>query len=144
MQKSQFPSPIWSVKSLVVKGRQQGRTIGFPTANLEAKQLQNLPDTVEPGVYATLINWQDQQLAGATYYGPRFDRSKVDNNLPVDNILEAYILDFDQEIYGEKILVSAFALIRPPIKFESLTSLKAQIAKDVEQIRAWYSERIKK
>jgi len=141
MQKKQITSPIWSVESLVVKGRQQGRTIGFPTANLDAKLLPNLPNSIELGVYATIINWQDQQLAGATYYGPRFDRSKVDNNLPVDNILEVYILDFDQEIYGEKLSISAYKFIRPPLKFDSLTALKAQIAKDVEQVRDWYTDR---
>lgn len=141
MQKSQISSPLWSVESQVVKGRQLGRTIDFPTANLDAQLLQNLPNPVVPGVYATLINWLDQELVGATYYGPRFDRTKVDNNLLVDNLLEVYILDFDQEIYGETLSVSAYKLLRPPLKFDSLEALKTQIANDVEQIRAWYTDR---
>lgn len=139
MSKSQVTSPIWSVKSLVVKGRQQGRVIGFPTANLDAKLIDTLPESVEPGVFATIVRWRDEELLGATYYGPRFNQSPAVDLVQNKHVLEVHILDFNQVIYGEKLSIFAFKLIRPPLKFSSLTAVKAQIANDVKQVRTWYT-----
>lgn len=138
MPKNQTDSPIWSVKSMVVRGQQQGRVIGFPTANLDTKLVDSLLEAVKPGVFATLVRWRDIELLGATYYGPRSNQSQEIDSVQNKNILEVHILDFDQVVYGQELSIFAFKYIRPPLKFNSLADLKAQIAKDVKQVRAWY------
>ena len=114
------------VRGPVVKGDQRGRTIGFPTANIAVWDEQMLPDN---GVYATYIWVDGERRPAATNVGvrPTVDGLKL--------TVEAHILDFDADIYGEDLRLEFVRRIRPEMKFAGLEALKAQIQADVEEVR---------
>jgi riboflavin kinase/FMN adenylyltransferase len=111
----------------VVHGFERGRTIGFPTANISVAADRALPGL---GVYATRAKVAGRTLTGATNIGrrPTFDEGHIS--------IETYLLDFEGDIYGERMDLEIVARIRGEVKFESVDALKAQIAKDVEAARA--------
>jgi len=116
----------YGVRGPVVKGDQRGRTIGFPTANVAVWDELLLPGH---GVYATYAWVGGQRWAAATNVGvrPTVDGLKL--------TVEAHILDFDADIYGENIRLEFARRIRPEMKFSGLDELKAQIAADVAEVR---------
>lgn len=116
----------FTVRGNIVKGDQRGRTIGFPTANLAVWDELLLPAN---GVYATVAHVGGEQYAAATNVGrrPTVNGSSL--------TVEAYLLDFDRDIYGEEMRLSFIERIRPELRFESLAMLQAQIAADVEAVR---------
>lgn len=110
----------------VTMGDQRGRTIGFPTANIEVWPEQLLPAN---GVYATLALLDGHRYAAATNIGLR---PTVDgHNLRV----EAHLLDFSGNIYGEQLELLFIERVRAEKKFDGLEALKAQIAADIETVR---------
>jgi len=110
----------------VVHGFERGRTIGFPTANISVAADRALPAL---GVYATKAHVGGRTFTGATNIGrrPTFDAGHVS--------IETYLLDFEGDIYGERMDLEIAARIRGEVKFESVDDLKAQIAADVEAAR---------
>ncbi|MBP6015124.1 MAG: bifunctional riboflavin kinase/FAD synthetase [Candidatus Promineofilum sp.] len=118
----------YCVRGPVVKGDQRGRTIGFPTANLAVWDELLLPGN---GVYATYAWVGDKKCQAATNVGvrPTVDGLKL--------TVEAHILDFDDDIYGETVRLEFARRIRPELKFSGLDALTAQIAADVEDVRRW-------
>jgi len=114
----------------VVHGFERGRTIGFPTANISVAADRALPAT---GVYATRARVAGRVLTGATNIGrrPTFDEGHLS--------IETYLLDFEGDIYGERMDLEILARVRGEVKFESVDELKSQIAKDVEAARALVS-----
>lgn len=111
----------WSVSAVVEKGRELGRTIGFPTANLRLGEL------VEPkyGVYAvTVLVDRHEPYNGVANFGCR---PTVGSDVP---LLEVHLLNFDGDIYGETIEVAFVDFIRPEQKFDGLEALQKQIAID--------------
>ena len=114
------------VRGPVVKGDQRGRTIGFPTANVAVWDELLLPAN---GVYATYIWIGETRHPAATNVGvrPTVDGMKL--------TVEAHILDFDADIYGEDVRLEFVRRVRPEMKFVGLDALKAQIAADVEEVR---------
>lgn len=117
----------FSLQGEVVRGDQRGRTIGFPTANLVVWERQILPAN---GVYATYAWLDGERFLAATNVGvrPTVSEPKL--------TVEAYLLDFDQDIYGRELKLEFIARVRDERKFAGLDALKAQIAADVEQVRA--------
>lgn len=117
----------------VVAGDRRGRTIGFPTANV----LPN-PDVVVPahGVYAGYVDVGDERYVACTNSGvaPTFARA--------ESRVEAYLLDFDGDLYGSVVDVGFLHRIRPEQKFSGLEELKAQISSDVEEARRVYGSYI--
>ena len=116
----------FSVRGPVVKGDQRGRTIGFPTANLAVWDELLLPGN---GVYATYAWVGERRHAAATNVGvrPTVDGLKL--------TVEAHILDFDDDIYGETVRLEFVRCIRPEMKFSGLDELKGRIAADVAEVR---------
>lgn len=118
----------WTVDGTVQKGQQRGRTINFPTANLE------FGDLVRPkfGVYCV-----DVQIDGETERRPAVANT---GNRPTvggeDARLEVHILDFDRDLYGQRMTVRFRSFIRAEKKFESFEALKTQIEKDAQGARA--------
>ena len=109
-------------------GRQLGRTIGIPTANLVAPPHVLLP---KRGVYAAKITLPDgRAFGGVTNVGVR---PTVNNGQDVT--VEPWILDFDGDLYGQAIRVEFFRRLRDERKFESLEALKAQIETDAVKTR---------
>ncbi len=117
---------LHSVRGLVVKGDQRGRTIGFPTANLALWDELLLPGF---GVYATYATIHGRRFAAATNVGvrPTVNGSGV--------TIEAHLLDFDEDIYGEQVRLEFVRRIRPEMKFDGLDALKGQILADVGEVR---------
>lgn len=111
------------IKGEVIKGKQLGRTIGYPTANIK---LDN-PDKLIPqlGVYAArvIINYKTYKGMLNVGVNPTTDS---DNKLKV----EVNIFDFDKEIYGETIKLEFVKRIRNEQKFANLDELKQQLAND--------------
>lgn len=118
----------------VVEGAKRGQTLGFPTANLEISD-ELYP---KPGVYAVEVEWHQQRFDGLANVGlnPTFLPQKMWEGKPLS--LEVYILDFNQDVYGEEIQVSFKRRIRDEIRFDSPAQLIQQIQKDIQ----WAQENV--
>lgn len=118
----------WEIVAEVVKGDQRGRTIGFPTANLQ------LADLMHPahGVYAIEASIEGDDatwIKGVANFGRRptvNDRGEL---------LEVHLFDVEPDLYGKRLKVRLLDFIRPEMKFDGLDALKAQIARDEEKAR---------
>jgi riboflavin kinase/FMN adenylyltransferase len=109
----------------VMHGRERGRTIGFPTANLASETECIPPD----GVYATRVVLDDGAYGSITNIGmrPTFTESA--------RSIEAHIFDFSRDIYGKQIKLELIERIRTERKFDNADALKAQIALDLSKAR---------
>jgi riboflavin kinase/FMN adenylyltransferase len=111
------------VEGVVVRGDGRGRELGFPTANLDVpEQLLVPPD----GVYAGSA--LDRRAAVSIGTNPHFDG--------VERRVEAHLLDFDGDLYGQRLIVEIWSPIREQRRFDSLEELVAAIGDDVERTRA--------
>lgn len=113
----------------VVPGRQLGRTIGIPTANLELPAGVICP---RHGVYACQVLVDGKVYAAVTNVGSR--PTVGGHHVTV----EPWLLDFDGDLYGKKITVAFFKFLRPEKKFQSLDDLKAEICQNAEQTRKYF------
>lgn len=111
----------------IVHGKGLGRTVGMPTANLQVADGSMLP---ENGVYATRILIDDKAYQAVTNIGLR---PTVDCDRCVT--VEAHILDFDGDIYGENVVLEVHKFLRPVQKFGSLEEVHAQVEKDIKEAR---------
>lgn len=120
----------YSVTAEVVRGNMIGRTIGFPTANLELPKEYRLINNA--GVYTCLVD-----LNGTTYKAmANIGKRPTIGDRDDDNfIIEVNIFDFDQDIYGQHITVRFLDRIRSEIKFNGLEELKAQLNQDRERAK---------
>ena len=116
----------------VVKGSNRGRSLGFPTANLE------ISDELYPkkGVYAVEVIWNQQVFKGLANVGlnPTFVPAHEEEEEPLS--LEVYILNFNRDIYGDEIQVDFIKRIRDEVRFDSPSRLIDQIKKDVQWAQA--------
>ncbi len=112
----------YSLSGIIVKGKQLGRTIGFPTANIQVREIAKLIPS--DGVYAVKVYYKSNVYGGMLNIG---NRPTVDGTY---QSVEVNIFDFNQEIYGENLMVEFLQKIRNEQKFSGLDELKEQIAKD--------------
>jgi len=117
----------YAIGNRVVRGRQLGRTLGFPTANLRF-------DGKTPplsGIFATRVHGVgDQPWPSVSSFGTR---PTVDG---VEMLLEAHLFDFDGDLYGRRIEVEFVAKLRDEEKFDTLPALVEQMRRDAAQARA--------
>jgi riboflavin kinase / FMN adenylyltransferase len=118
------PYRVWGE---VVKGAQRGRTIGFPTANLALPAERLVPAF---GVYACWAWLEDRGYPAVVNIGVR---PSFDNGQPS---VEAYLLDFDADLYSQTVGLSFIRRLRGEQKFENIAALVAQIHADAEAGRA--------
>jgi riboflavin kinase/FMN adenylyltransferase len=121
----------FTVETEVSHGQKLGRTLGFPTANME------LPDSVslKHGIYAVRLRRPDGSLhAGVASFGRR---PTVEDDGRV--LLETFLFDFSRDIYGETCTVSFFGFLREELKFDGLEALVAQMGRDAEEAKALLS-----
>lgn len=111
----------------IVHGKALGRTVGMPTANLQVADESVLP---ESGVYATRILIGDKVYQAVTNIGLR---PTVDCDRCVT--VEAHILDFDGDIYGEDVKLEVCKFLRSIQKFGSLKEVRAQVERDIKEAR---------
>ncbi|MCP9767634.1 bifunctional riboflavin kinase/FAD synthetase [Lacihabitans sp. LS3-19] len=112
----------YSFSGPVVKGRQLGRTIGFPTANIQIQKKYKL--IPKNGVYATFVYLRGQKYSGIMNIG---NRPTVEGH---GRSQEVHIFDFSDDIYGETVKIEILDFIREEIKFENVDKLVEQIELD--------------
>jgi riboflavin kinase/FMN adenylyltransferase len=117
----------YTILGTVAQGEHLGKKIGFPTANLSAHNEQFPPD----GVYFAHATLDGIVHPGVVNLGYRPTVSSEKS----ERVLEIYLFDFDQEIYGKDIEVRFVQFLRPEQKFENLDMLTRQIELDVQQAR---------
>jgi riboflavin kinase/FMN adenylyltransferase len=117
----------YSIEGKVVRGKQLGRTLGYPTANI---RLQRKKPALM-GIYATWIHGVGQQpIAGVSSLGTR---PTVNGREP---LLEAHLFDFDDDLYRRRIRVEFVCKLRDEIKFDTLDALVMQMDQDAARARA--------
>jgi riboflavin kinase / FMN adenylyltransferase len=122
------------INGIVVEGKKIGRTIGFPTANISINDNHKIiPAT---GVYIALIEIENLKYEALINIGTNPTVSQS-NSLQT---IEAYILDFDQTIYGKEIKAEFLEKIRDQKKFSSINDLKNQISYDVEFAKSYFNK----
>ena len=111
----------------VVKGDRRGAELGFPTANLDTEAEQALP---ADGVYTSRAYIDDQAYPAMTNIGlhPTFGGDR--------RLVEAYIMDYEGDLYGRDLAIDIIERLRGEIKFDSPEELKKQIAEDVKRGKA--------
>lgn len=120
----------YGVEGRVLEGRHLGGpALSFPTANIVPHN-RVLPET---GVYVTATLFENEWHRGVTNVGRR-PTVGIDEHITV----ETHLLDFDRQIYGERIRVRFLRRLRGERRFPSLDDLKAQIARDVERGRSFF------
>ena len=120
----------YSVSGRGVEGARRGRELGFPTANIDFGDLQLPPD----GVYAAWATADGRRHMSAASLGvrPTFDGK--------ERKLEAYLLDFDGDLYGKETEIAPVAKLRDELRFENADALIEQMKADVKRARAILSE----
>jgi riboflavin kinase / FMN adenylyltransferase len=112
----------YSITGHVIEGNKIGRSIGFPTANIEVEDKYKLIAAI--GVYACKVEFEGKIYKGMGNIGTRPTVAKHDFTT------EVHIFNFDRDIYGKTITIYFIDRIRDERKFESLDKLKEQLGKD--------------
>jgi riboflavin kinase/FMN adenylyltransferase len=118
----------YKVRGEVVQGDRRGRTIGIPTANMALPEERAVP---KAGVYACQVLVGEKWYQAVTNVGvrPTFEHE------PVAPRVEAHLLDFEGDIYGQEIEMQFAARLRDEVRFSGVEELKAQIAADIQRAR---------
>lgn len=126
-----YLNEAYEISGIVKKGKQLGRTIGYPTANISVSEKHKLiPPT---GVYAVTVSIDGKPYEGMLNIGfrPTVSDEKVQT-------VEVHIFDFSQDIYDQYISVRLLHKIREEQKFASIDALKSQLASDEKTIRHYF------
>ena len=128
-----FLSRPYEISGTVVKGNQLGRTIGFPTANIQLDHAQKLIPKV--GIYAVEVVLNPQE----TYFGMLYIgfRNGLDG---LEKRIEVNIFDFDREIYGEEVQIFMHAFIRDDQDVKSLTDLIPLLQNDKKNVVEFFAK----
>jgi len=124
---AKFLGRDFSVTGKVVKGKGRGTAMGFPTANLLTDRDIIIPHS---GVYFGIVNIDGREFYSAVNIGKRPTFGDLKQNL-----IEAYIFDYEGELYGKELILSFVSKIRDEIKFDSQQELANQIKIDCEAVR---------
>lgn len=121
----------YGLRGPIVEGDRRGRTIGFPTANINVDPRRMLPSH---GVYVcrAVLNGVTYGAVANVGVRPTFDGTR--------RTVEAYLLDFSGEVYGEELRLMFLHRLRGEQKFDGIAALVAQITCDVAAARAWLEE----
>lgn len=119
----------YEVRGVVATGDRRGRELGFPTANVSVPADILLP---ADGIYA---GWYERPDGSVHATAMNLGRRPTFYETAHASLLEAYLLDFDGDLYGEPAKVRFVARLRPELKFDDLDALVEQIARDVEDTR---------
>lgn len=128
-------APRFTAEAVVIHGEKRGRLLGFPTANLAGDDVP-LSDGVWAGT-VEIVSQPGSIYAAAISLGrrPTYHSEKS------ERLIEAFLLDFDRELYGELVRVQFHHCLRPQERFTSSTQLVAQLRRDVVTVRTWARRR---
>ena len=120
----------FSLRGPVIEGDKRGRELGFPTANIAIGLDHALPAY---GIYVSRAYVRETAYEACTSIGvrPTFEGDEKPT-------VEAFILDFDGDVYGEKLRIELLERLRGEERFESADELVAQMHKDIEQTRRYF------
>jgi riboflavin kinase/FMN adenylyltransferase len=121
----------YSMQGRVAHGDKRGRTIGFPTANIQIHRKV----TPVSGVFVVKVNG----LPGGEVHGVANVGVRPTFTGDTKAVLEVHLFDFNQEIYGEYVDVAFLHKIRQEVKFDSMEALVAQIHEDTQQAKDWFA-----
>lgn len=125
----------FEVRGIVVEGDQRGRTIGFPTANVQVPAAMCLP---ADGVYA---GWYMRPDGSRHACAINLGRRPTFYEFAEHSLLEAHLIDFTGDLYGETARVQFTDFLRSERKFEGIDALKGQLKYDVDHARAALAKR---
>ena len=114
------------IEGVVVRGDRRGRELGYPTANVEPPAYTAIP---ADGVYAGRLVRGGNLLTAAISVGTNATFSGAERRV------EAFVLDFDEDLYGEHVGVDFVHRLRPMLRFDSVDELTQEMARDVERTR---------
>ena len=119
----------YEIQGTVIKGKSRGKHLGFPTANIYP-----LNEIIPTGVFITEVGIRSKLWPAVTHVGskPTFHDK--------DTYIESYIMDFENDLYGERIQVLFLKKIRNEKKFESPEALSLQIKKDLEAAKKYFHQ----
>jgi riboflavin kinase/FMN adenylyltransferase len=120
----------WFVEGEVRRGDARGRTLGFPTANMQLDP----STTLKHGIYAVRAYLDGQGIDAVASFGRR---PQFDDGAP---LLEAFLFDFAGDLYGRMLTIEFVDFIRPEAKFASVEALVAEMRRDSERARAILAE----
>jgi riboflavin kinase/FMN adenylyltransferase len=119
----------YSLSGRIAHGQKLGRQLGYPTINIKMGD----KTLIVKGIFAVQVKGIDNRpLRGVASIGTRPTVNGV------DTILEVYILDFDRDVYGYRVVVEFLHKIRDEAKFDSLEELTAHIAQDTAKAKAFF------
>lgn len=123
----------YSLSGRIAHGKKLGRQLGYPTINIKMGN----KTLIVKGIFAVRVKGIDNRpLPGVASIGTRPTVNGV------DTILEVYILDFDRDVYGYRVVVEFLHKIRDEEKFASLEELTVHIARDTEKARAFFDQQV--
>ncbi len=125
----------YSITAEVVVGNKIGRTLGFPTANLELPREYMLINN--RGVYACLVDYEGKTYKAMANIG---HRPTIGDRSESNPLIEVNLFDFDGDLYGKQIHVRFIDRIRSEEKFNGLDALKAQLQQDREKAKELLSK----
>ena len=124
---NRFLNREWSIEGKVIKGRQLGKKIGFPTANIDIKNYM----LAKPGVYAVKVKKENTTkfIKGIANLGyrPTFNQKKI--------LLEVHLFNFSENLYNKYLTVNFLKFIRKEKKFKNIDQLKKQIKIDLREAK---------
>jgi len=123
----------FSLTGVIVKGRELGGKIGYPTANLF-----NSKDRIVPavGTYITKVKFESDFFWGVTNVG-LCPTVSTENEISI----ETHILDFSGDLYGKKITIEFVSFLRKEMKFDNVEDLKSAISGDIDKCRSYFNEK---
>lgn len=130
---SSYLGGVYSLKGTVVDGEKRGRTIGFPTANIQPSDRYLIP---KAGVYAVKVRVNEATYQGVCNVGfkPTFHQKKE-----IEPTIEVHLFSFDQTIYGAEVEVEWYKHLRDEQRFAGVEQLIEQISHDKHQALAFFS-----
>ncbi|WP_185881861.1 bifunctional riboflavin kinase/FAD synthetase [Blattabacterium cuenoti] len=126
---------LYTISGYVIKGRGIGKTLNFPTANIQVDKKKLIP---KKGVYAVRINYLNQIYQGMMNIGICPTIHLFNNEIKI----EVHIFDFHKNIYGKKIDVLIVQIFRDEMRFQTLHDLKRQICQDKMKIKDFFEKKI--
>lgn len=122
----------YTISGKIVEGFKVGRTIGFPTANIQVWETYKVIPAF--GVYACYVHVENQRLMGMLYIGKRPTLHNGDNVS-----IEVNIFDFDGNLYNKALTAEFLEFIRPDQKYDTIGELKESILRDKEKIMQFFN-----
>jgi riboflavin kinase/FMN adenylyltransferase len=123
---SKYLGHYYSINGVVIKGKQIGRSIGFPTANIKVEDINKL--IPKEGVYAVRVTIGNENFSGMLNIGYRPTVGR-DNQLSI----EVHIFDFQKNIYGKQLTLEIIKHVRNEIHFTNVNDLTKQLEQDLTE-----------